>query len=512
MKLDTGQTDHGWRLAVLVLGSLLLLTMLFYQQTLLYLTGFWNQLETGEYAHGYLVLAMSAYLIFVGRQDLLVLKPRPSYWALALVLGGSLLWLVGALADVLVVQAVALLFLIMAVVWAVLGTSVARKLVFPVLFIIVAIPVWFPLSTVLQDLTANVVFAVVRIFRIPAFLQENMITLPAGTLSVEEACSGMRYFLAALTLGAFYGYLNYQSFRARLSIIIVTGAAGILANILRVFIVVYLGYVTDMQHPIIHDHFMLGWYLFGALVVVLLFIDVWLYKRRRSKVGGVCSDEKASTGPVSPVTKSRFLPMFIAVTVLLSTGPAAVYIISERQSKLENADFQLVFPAEIAGWSGPFETEDDWQPRYKGALSKKRRYFKEDQEVYLYVGFYPIQKQGEELIIYYNKVSNEDIWSATYTRARNAVVEKRQVLEQLLENKHGRQRLVWYWYRVGGRLTANKYEAKILQVLGLLTGDTSSYIIAVAADKTIDLDDAKEVMRDFILTMPAPQAIMVDDR
>jgi hypothetical protein len=61
-------------------------------------------------------------------------------------------------------------------------------------------------------------------------------------------------------------------------------------------------------------------------------------------------------------------------------------------------------------------------------------------------------------------------------------------------------------------LTANKYEAKILQVLGLLTGDTSSYIIAVAADKTIDFDDAKEVMRDFILTMPAPQAIMVDDR
>ena len=510
--METEQTGHGWRLAGLVVASLLSLTLLFYQQTLFYLTGFWNQLETGEYAHGYLVLAMSAYLVYISRQALLTLRPRPNYWALPLVLACSLLWLVGALVGVLIVQAVALLFLIMAVVWATLGTAVARKLMFPILFVLVAIPVWFPLSTVLQDLTANVVFAVVRILRIPAFLQENMITLPAGTLSVEEACSGMRYFLAALTLGAFYGYLNYQSFRARLSIILIAGAAGILANFLRVFIVVYLGYVTDMQHPVIHDHFMLGWYLFGALVVVLLFIDVWLYKQRQTKEAGVCFDEKETSEHVSSVIKPRFLQMFVTVTMLLSTGPVAVYIINERQAKVDNTDFQLVFPTEIAGWLGPLETDDDWQPKYKGALSKKRRYSKGNQEVYLYVGFYPVQQQGKELIIYYNQVSDEDTWPATYTRARNAVVEGRQVLEQLLENKHGRQRLVWYWYRVGGRLTANKYEAKMLQVLGLLTGDTGSYVVAVAADKTADIDVTKAAMRDFILTMPAPQAIMVDDK
>ena len=92
----TEQTRYGWGLAWPLVALLLLLIAVLYQQTLFYLTGFWNQLETGAYAHGYLVLAISAYLILRDRKILAALTPCPDFRALPAVLILSLLWMVAA--------------------------------------------------------------------------------------------------------------------------------------------------------------------------------------------------------------------------------------------------------------------------------------------------------------------------------------------------------------------------------------------------------------------------------
>lgn len=512
MKQGAEEIRYGWRLAGMLVTSLLLITLVLYRQTLFYLMGFWNQLETGEYAHGYLVLAISAYLILRSRKSLLLLSPQPNFRALPPVLIFSLCWMVAALAAVQVVQAVSLLLLMLAIVWVSLGSRVTAKLMFPVLFIIFAIPVWFPLSTVLQDLTANTVFWLVRLLKIPAFFHENMITLPAGTLSVEEACSGMRYFLAALTLGALYAYLNYQSFQARLIVFIIAAVSGVLANILRVFIVVYLGYVTDMQHPIIHDHFMLGWYLFGGLVFMLLLVDTQLYRRRSAKVSMISKKlpEKEEVEPVPAITKMYLIMLLASGALLLSVGPAMVFRINHQLSN-SNTNVAILSPVAAPGWSKLDDSEDDWMPKYKGALVGKQAYVKDGQEIFLYIGYYPAQTQGKELIAYFNRIYNSEVWHTNYTRARNSMIGDKRVLEQLLENKHGRRRLVWYWYNVGGWLTSNKYEAKALQVLGLLTGETYSYVIAVAADDIKGIEGTKKVMREFIFAMDVPLATLVDN-
>ena len=249
---------HAWRIAAISITVLLLLTLILYQQTVLYLTGLWNQYKTGNYAHGYLVLAISVYLIVMNRKKLATLIPRSSYHALPAVFAASLLWLAAELVDVNVVQAVALLLLLLAVVWAVFGNQVTSILVFPILFLGFAVPIWFPLSPLLQDLAADVVYWAIRLVGVPASRQENLILLPAGTFSVEESCSGLRYLLAALTLGTLYAYLYYKTVHARVIVVLVSAGAAILANIIRVFIVVYAGYATEMQHHYVHDHEMLG--------------------------------------------------------------------------------------------------------------------------------------------------------------------------------------------------------------------------------------------------------------
>jgi len=499
-----------WRIAAVALAALLLLTFVLYQQTILYLTGKWNQMEIGEYGHGYLVLLISVYLIFYNRRRLLALAPCPEYRAILAVLSASMFWLLAALVDIEILQAVGLLLLLLSMVWLMLGTRVLRVLAFPVLFISFAIPAWFPLSPVLQELTADVVFWVIRGLEIPALRIENMIVLPAGKLSIEEACSGLKYFLAAMTLATLYAYLNYESLRSRLAVVLISAAAAVLLNILRVFIVVYLAYTTDMQHPLIADHLSLGWYLFAGLIVVLLVIDTQLQKFRQPQIQRHQLQQHRSNNlqQVAKTTqtlcnkgKSQFVVFALGAALFVSAGPVTVYWLDDQTQP----DSYVAQPAliSIAGeWSAMNADEDDWTPQYRGAIARKITFNnKIGQQIYFYMGLYPTQKQGEELINDLNRISDNKIWYSGYQRATLYNVGGRQVLEQLLEKKDGRQRLVWYWYHVAGQNTVNKYQAKALQVLGLMKGMRQASVFAIAARLDGDPEYTREILVQFIEQM-----------
>ncbi|MDH5611245.1 MAG: EpsI family protein [Gammaproteobacteria bacterium] len=497
------QTKNTWRFAGPLMLVMLMITLVLYQHTALYLISLWNQLDAGEYAHGYLVLAISIYLIFNHKQELSTLTPHPEYRALLVVFGASMLWMVAALVNVEMLQAVAFLILVLAIVWSVLGNQVIRLLAFPILFIAFAIPIWFPLSPTLQNITADVVFGAIRVLSVPAFRQDNMIILPAGTLSIEEACSGLRYLLAALTLGTLYAYMNYFSLRARLVVVLVAAGSAVLANMLRVFIVVYLGYTTEMQHPLVADHLSLGWYLFAGLVTILLFVDSQLHK----KYLFMESDELVMPNDIKKNIDRKIYPYYIAYAVLtgmlICVAPLVVYQAS-TPSVSEEEKYGPVLPQEAGVWLSTLDNSDNWSPVYHGAINQKQIYEMSNNKVILYMGYYPVQKQGEELINDLNHISTKDGWRSVYPRPLIQQIEDKLILEQVLDNGEKEQRLVWFWYNVAGTVTTNKYEAKFLQVLGLLTGKTWAYIAAVAVDKNDDVDISRRILKDFIGSIEEP--------
>ena len=501
--MSSGQAKQAWRWAGIPVLALLLLTLTLYQHTVLYLAGLWNQLEIGEYAHGYLVLAISGYLIFTNRQKIFALTPCPEYRAILGVLAASMLWMIAALVDVEMMQSVGLLLLVLAIIWTVLGNQVIRILAFPVLFIGFAIPIWFPLSPVLQNMTADAVFGAIRLFNVPALRQDNMILLPAGTLSIEEACSGLRYLLAALTLGTLYAYMNYSSLRSRIIVVLISAGAAILANMLRVFIVVYLGFATAMQHPLIDDHLSLGWYLFGGLVVILLFIDARLNKASLVSESDTPDVSNQTKSEICKSTRLYYLLIVAGIGILLSVAPVVVYKVN-HQSSGELANAVAGLPEEAENWLRSEAVSHSWMPVYNGAVDQKRIYMKNNDKAIFYMGYYPVQKQGEELINDLNHINNKERWRTIYPRSRIQIVGKQQVLEQLLDNGARKQLLVWYWYNVAGIVTTNKYEAKVLQVLGLLTGKSWAFVSAVAVETNDDVDYTRQVLKDFIQAIEKP--------
>ena len=166
-----------------------------------------------------------------------------------------------------------------------------------------------------------------------------------------------------------------------------------------------------------------------------------------------------------------------------------------KQSQSDGYPVQMTLPSTAGEWVATDAGDDGWMPLYRGAIPHKMVYSdNNNHEIQLYLGLYSVQRQGEELINDLNRISDDKIWRIMYQKAKLYNIGGQQVLEQLLEKNDGSQRLVWYWYRVAGQNTVNKYQAKALQVLGLLKGKRQASIVAIAAK----LDDGPESTRKIL--------------
>ncbi|VAW54755.1 Eight transmembrane protein EpsH / EpsI protein [hydrothermal vent metagenome] len=495
-------SKKAWRMAAILIACLLLFTLILYQQTTLYLLALWNPFSDAEYGHGYLVLIISGYLVFYNRENLAMQTPCPEFGVLFFLLLAVMLWVLATLVGIEAVQAIALLLLIIIMVWALLGSRAMRWLIFPLLYISFAIPVWFLLSPFLQEITADVVFWAIRVMEIPAMREENTIILPAGKLLIEEACSGLRYLLAALTLGALYAYLNFKTFRGRLLVIFISVVAAVFANSLRVLVVVYLAYKTDMQHPFVSDHLSLGWYIFAGVLAVLLFADVCLNKASQQECSTSGKDEAIALS-CSKNQKKIVIHAFIVVSIV-AAGAGTIFLINNQpQLAVYQKPEKLMLTSN--DWLLLPHYEDDWTPKYKGAISQKMVFQNQQgQKIQLFLGIYPTQKQGEEVINDLNRITDGRTWRTLYQKEKLVDAGKYLVLEQLLKDNSGVRRLVWYWYRVAKRTTVNKYQAKVYQVLGLLQGRQQASVIAIATKFDGEVESSRHLLSRFIEQVGSP--------
>lgn len=315
--------DKAWRTSVLVLGLSLLLILVLYQPTTRYLGELWSDVG-GEHGHGFLVLLISAYIIYTKRDALMNMVPCPNLLALVPVGLCSLLLMAAELASTQIAQVAALLLLILSTTWAVLGTRIVRMLLLPLLFISLALPLWSPLLPVLQVIAAEGAYSLTRSMGIPALTHDFVVVLPSGQLSIEHSCSGLRYLLAGVTLGVFYALLNYRRFSHRLLVVMTVAGAAILANILRIFVIIWLAWKTDMQHTYVQDHMILGWYLFGGLIVLLLVVDHFISVKSGNVVEPTQSAVSGNAGRCTYGPYSRLFA-FLATLGLIATGPAIAW-------------------------------------------------------------------------------------------------------------------------------------------------------------------------------------------
>ncbi|HAT32733.1 MAG TPA: exosortase A [Janthinobacterium sp.] len=452
--------------ALLALGAILAL----YHDTFWSMILLWSRSQT--FAHGYVIVPLSAWLVWRQRAQLAAVPLRPCGAGLVLLLALGLAWLLAAVADVPVVSQYAATAMLPAALLATLGWRLARAIAFPLAYLMLAVPFGEVFLPPLIDFTARFTVTALQLTGVPVFRENNNFSIPSGNWSVVEACSGLRYVIASLALGSLYAYLNYRSLTRRLVFIGISLLLPILANGVRAYLIVMIGHWSGMRLAVGVDHLVYGWLFFGLVSLLLFWGGAHWREERAPAAKGAAGyfppRPGATMGAAACVAIAVCWPLLAAALLAAPATPAAAW------------------PLAIAtpiGWRA-MPTPPPWRPAHAGA---PRLFVQSYQRagaatVSLQLAWYASQAKGSGPLAL-PPPGYEDEWALDGVAERTVMAGPKvlTVRQTLLRSTRGRV-LVWRWYRQGGIDTGNAFAVKLLLAKGkLLGGDASGADIILAA-------------------------------
>lgn len=462
------------------------------------MAGEWSG-SAGALSHGYLVVAISAYLFVRAVPQAATLEFKPMWWLLPIVFALSLAWLLAYVATVVAVQTIVLPAILFLSIVAVYGLQVGRLLAFPVLYVYFAIPAWEHMQFVFQAITVYVVGVLIRIADIPALLDGNFVHLADGTFEIAGGCSGLAFVLAGLSLAVLYSHMFYENRRQALVLVAATLVVAMASNWVRVFVIISIGHFSQMQSPLVGDHLTFGWLLFAVLLVPLY----WFARRLE---GGELSARIAAEKPSTVEQRRVSAPAFVAALAVMLCGPVwAATVAAPAKGELD-----LSMPAGSDGWIGPAHSNWDWEPIYVGAdEALLSQYAAGDKVVLVYRNLYRVQRQGKELVYFASRIEGD--WRTSRTQTIDPIVKVSDQLSfrQQVASNYAGDWLIWYRYQVGRRIEVRDVDAKLAQALETLQGRPQAGVIAFATQCVEGCDHAAQSLERFVTNMGG--AIFVND-
>ncbi|HET6757190.1 MAG TPA: exosortase A [Burkholderiales bacterium] len=474
--LSTALDHWGWTLALV--ASCIAALIVSYWGTAFSMFAVWRRSDT--FTHGYLIVPISAYLIWAKRGAIALLKPAPEFLPLTLLAGFALVWLVSNIAGILVLEQYAFVMMAPALIWVLLGQRVTKALAFPLFFLLFAVPAGEILTPMLMELTADVTVFLLGASGIPVYREGLFFSIPSGKWSVVEACSGLRDLIASVTLGCLFAYLAYQSLKKRVIFIVAAVLVPIVGNCLRAYLIVMIGHLSDMKLATGVDHLVYGWLFFG-LVIAALF---WVGSRYR--------DERSEAETARAQSRARAAPekMLLAAAAALGiTSSAPAYAAYARHPVVDELPI-LNAPKEQGGWQKIAEPAAFTPHFLQFRASLQQSYRKGDAVIGLFIAYYKNQREHGEMISSQNViVTNED--SLLRKTAESPIAANFKMNSTEIRNGDSRL-VVWHWYWVNRTHTANPYWAKLLQVQSELVhsrDDSAVVVIHAPRDRADSLHD-----------------------
>ena len=487
----------SWRPALLALMLALASILFLYRDTAVAMVGIWARSET--FTHAFVVPPITLWLIWRRRQELAPLAPIPAWPMLLPVAAMAFAWLLGDLVAVNAVTQLALTALLVLTVPALLGLTVARAIAFPLLFMFFAVPIGEFMMPQLMDWTANFTIIALRLSGIPVYREGLQFVIPSGNWSVVEACSGVRYLIASVTVGTLFAYLNYQSTKRRVLFVIVSILVPVVANWLRAYMIVMVGHLSGNKLAVGVDHLIYGWVFFGV-VIMLMFLIGARWAEPEPQVPLVARDASSLMPSVGTLSAKPWIAA--ACLVAIVALPTAAEWGIQRNSAAGRAE--LVAPDVLgAGWQASDPGAIGFKPAFKDPSAEVNgAYSNAGKTVGLYLGYYRDQDYDHKLVSSQNVIvaSNDPAWSRVGSGTRPATFGQEHATVRTVElrrlpvdgpDQRGRL-VVWQIYWIDGTLTASDYVAKVYSAVYRLMGrrDESAVIILYAPKDPVVSADA----------------------
>ena len=468
------QRNINWSILLLVIPIFALIAANL--EVLLFLLSKWLDFDHGAYNHGILLLPISFYYLW--KTGVFKHEVTVNWVGVVFCTGLIMLTFAANIIHVASVQVVSVYLFIWCLIFTFFGWRSLKASFWPLMLMSFALPLWDSVGIFLQKLTLEVSYFMVYASGIPVLKEGFQIIIPQGRFEVEPSCSGLSYFLAASSLAVIYAMMNYKS---RGHYVIVIGSiifASIIANWVRVYIVIMAGYFTDMKHSLVQDHFNLGWVLFGLFFIVLLYffnkklhVEDLLQHNNAEQIKS--ANQSIKINPYDYVVKLSVILVFIGTLFgyqSFVSNKAATY--NPDKSALRHVD--------------PLQTIEQFSvslgQHYAGA---KERYYQANfngEQVQIYEAFYESQSQGKELVQGSNVLYNEEYWKEVSNKKLTVADGEIGELKLLSFSSASTQPVtVFYWYFVDGKRTVSGAKTKVAELLSFIKGEKSAmaYIVLV---------------------------------
>lgn len=443
-----------------------LLTLFFHPEEASELHHHW--LTAGNISQGYLLMAAAIFLVVTNlqRSD----YGKSNFWLAGLFLVTLATFTIGKLAYIKLLSLPSIVVLWYCLCGAMFGLQVAKKLRLAAFVMLMAMPAWFIIQPLLQTLTIFFVSHVVSWLELTTYIYKNYIEVPTGTIHVAGGCSGIKYFTSAISIALIASAVNHRNFRLTLISVAIAAALSLLANWIRVLILVLYGYHEGIDHPLMADHDAMGWWVFAIVLAPWLYLDRMIPTHQHFKHNEVLAPFQFSKLPTLALVSAPLVIAYSTIGLIYSSD----IVVKEHPTEVE---LHVTFP----GWAkvNP-ETQSTFVVEgYDHAQIITKLSSCDSRKIAVY-SFYT-QSQNKEMVSSINSIWDREAWEVSSQEAYFASEGAHKVSEVKLTNGTRPDTNVYFWYQIGPHYTSTVWGGKLLQLINRMAKNDTSRIFIVSS-------------------------------
>jgi len=476
-----GVTTKAWIRHGVALTGLLLLTLIAFRSSVMAALTVWEVSPT--YSHCFLILPIVLWLIWEKRPALESVSPTLTPQALIALPVLTLIWWMGELAAINEVQQYAVVMIMQAMIIALLGIPVVRLIWFPVFYLLALVSTGEYLIVPMQNFAAHFTEIGLNLLGVTFYRQGTLFELTSGRYEIAEACAGLRFLIATVTLGVLFAYMMFRKVYKIALFLLACVAVPLIGNGLRCIGIIMIAYLSGNEYGAGADHLVYGWGFNVAILVVLGALG-YLFRDEFS--------DKAVVLPSSPVSPKKLASVTVLAALLMSTGPAL--------SWWHNNYFT---PPDMTAIAQPFQpgswrldsASPSWRPEFSGADTQAAASIADGGAlpVDLYFGYYARPRPGHSMTAHINRLWEDEVWTLADSGNVTAQFAGNPVqFQEWIVTTHAEKRLIWSTYWVNGHFTTSMMKIRLLGAAAALQGHEGQAVIVLSTIMDTGPEEARK--------------------